>query len=382
MILRALRLRNMRAHSDSTVDLSSGVNLLYGSNGAGKTNILEAIHYLCLTKSFLTGVERYVIQRGQDYFEVEGQFEGTVRKEVTIRIAVSSRDGKRIFLNGVAPERKADIIGIVPLVVFVPGDQSLTYGGPDDRRKFLNNILSQASPSHLRNLIRYRRALKQRNEVLSHRHQVPIDASLIAPLNAILAQQGSRIIVQRFAFISQFNDKLKLAWKQLGQAIEEPSIVYQGSIHERDCSSVEEAESALLTALEESTSRDIDRGRTNTGPHRDELVFKLDEKEVRRFGSTGQHRSFAIALRIAQFNYLDARLEEKPILLLDDVFDSLDPIRTEVILDWLRSDSTGQSLLTAADSEKLCSQIKKWGHPNQSIQVQSGKIMGHLHEEE
>jgi len=382
MILRSLRLRNMRAHSDSTVILSSGVNLLYGSNGAGKTNILEAIHYLCLTKSFLTGVERYVIQRSQDYFEVEGQFEGSVRKEVTIRIVVSSREGKRIFLNGVAPERKADIVGVVPLVVFVPGDQSLTYGGPDDRRKFLNGILSQASPNHLRDLIRYRRALKQRNEVLSHRHHVPIDASLIAPLNAILAQLGSRIIIQRSKFIARFNNDLKLAWKQLGQAIEEPSIIYQGPISESDYSSVQEAESSLLSALEESTPRDIDKGRTNTGPHRDELVFKLDNQDVRRFGSTGQHRSFAIALRIAQFNYLDSRLEEKPILLLDDVFDSLDPIRTEVILDWLQGDTTGQSLLTVADAEKLRARIKNWGHPHQSIQVQSGKIIEHLHEEE
>jgi len=358
------------------------VNLLYGSNGAGKTNILEAIHYLCLTKSFLTGVERYVIQRSQDYFEVEGQFEGSVRKEVTIRIVVSSREGKRIFLNGVAPERKADIVGVVPLVVFVPGDQSLTYGGPDDRRKFLNGILSQASPNHLRDLIRYRRALKQRNEVLSHRHHVPIDASLIAPLNAILAQLGSRIIIQRSKFIARFNNDLKLAWKQLGQAIEEPSIIYQGPISESDYSSVQEAESSLLSALEESTPRDIDKGRTNTGPHRDELVFKLDNQDVRRFGSTGQHRSFAIALRIAQFNYLDSRLEEKPILLLDDVFDSLDPIRTEVILDWLQGDTTGQSLLTVADAEKLRARIKNWGHPHQSIQVQSGKIIEHLHEEE
>lgn len=382
MTLRSLRLRNMRAHSNSTIDLSSGVNLLYGCNGAGKTNILEAIHYLCLTKSFLTGVERYVIQRGQDYFEVEGQFEGTVRKKVTIRTAVSLREGKRIFLNGVAPERKADIVGIVPIVVFVPGDQSLTYGGPDDRRKFLNGILSQASPNHLRDLIRYRRALKQRNEVLSHRHQVPIDPSLIAPLNAILAQLGSRIIVQRSGFIAEFNDKLKQAWKQLGQAIEEPSIVYQGPIHAEDYSSADDAESVLLSALVESTPRDIDKGRTNTGPHRDELVFKLDDQEVRRFGSTGQHRSFAIALRIAQFNYLDDRLEEKPILLLDDVFDSLDPTRTEVILEWLRGDSTGQSLLTAADSEKLRSRIKNWGHPHQSIHVQSGQVMEHPPEEE
>jgi len=364
----------MRAHVNSTVTLSPGINLLYGPNGAGKTNILEAVHYLCLSKSFLTGVERYVIRRGESFFEVEGTFQGSIRKEVVIRIAVAAREGKRIFINGATLERLADVIGVVPLVVFAPGDQQLTYGGPEERRKFLNSMLSQARPSHLKDLIGYRRALRQRNEYLSMHRNRQIDRELIVPMNAILARLGGRIIVQRSTFLDTFNQELRRAWRRLGEIIEEPLIRYQGSISEAHQSTIEDAQEALLSILMQSTDRDIELGRTTCGPHRDELIFKLDQQEVRKFGSTGQHRSFAIALKMAQFHYLDSRLEEKPVLLLDDLFDSLDPARTKVIMNWLNDSVTGQSLLTAADAENLQMKIKEWGAPNQCIQVRGGSV--------
>ncbi|MCY4159079.1 MAG: DNA replication and repair protein RecF [Bacteroidetes bacterium] len=374
MVLRSVRLRNIRAHADSVLTFAPGINLLYGSNGAGKTNILEAVHYLCLSKSFLTSVERYVLRRSTPFFEIEGEFEGTLRRELTIRIAFAPREGKRIFINGAPLDRLADIVGVVPVVVFAPGDQSLTFGGPEERRKFLNSMLSQARPAHLEDLMRYRRAVRQRNEYLVKNRGRQIDESLIAPLNAILARFGGRIIALRSAFLKTFGQELKHAWERLGEAIEKPAIQYQTPIQEKEQASAKEAESALLSALASSTRRDVELGRTTVGPHRDELIFKLDDQEVRRFASTGQHRSFAIALKLAQYQYLDSRLEEKPILLLDDVFDSLDPDRTEVILEWLRDESTGQSLLTAADAERLRSRVAQWGTANRCIQIDQGGI--------
>ncbi|MXY07408.1 MAG: hypothetical protein F4Y61_02025 [Rhodothermaceae bacterium] len=197
---------------------------------------------------------------------------------------------------------------------------------------------------------------------------------MIAPLNAILARIGGRIIALRAAFLEKFSQELKRAWKRLSEAIEEPMIVYQGSIPETSYASPAEAEEALKEALERVTERDREQGRSTVGPHRDELVFKLDGREVRRFASTGQHRSFAIALKLAQYYYLDSRMEEKPLLLLDDVFDSLDPKRTDVILDWLKDDTTGQSLLTAADAERLRMHVMQWGNPNQCIHVHCGEV--------
>lgn len=365
----------MRAHAESTLTLTPGINLIYGPNGTGKTNILESVHYLCLSKSFLTNVDRYAIRQKDEFFEVEGKFEGSVRREVTIRIAFAVRDGKRMFINGAPLERLADIVGVVPVVVFAPSDQSLTYGGPDERRKFLNSMLSQARPAHLEDLIQYRRALKQRNGYLFRHRGRQVDEGMMIPLNAMLARLGGRIITRRAAFLEKFGKELKHAWERLGGAIEEPSITYQGVIPNQLQFSEQDAEAAFVDALEQSIHRDIEVGRTTTGPHRDELVFKLDGQEVRRFASTGQHRSFAIALKLAQYQYLDSRLEEKPILLLDDVFDSLDPARTEVILEWLQDASTGQSLLTAADAEKSRSRILEWGTENQCIKMTSGGII-------
>lgn len=374
MILRSLRLRSVRAHADTTLALTPGINLLYGPNGAGKTNILEAVHYLCLSKSFLTGVDRYVLRRGEKYFEIEGEFAGTLRREVTIRIAFAVREGKRVFVNGAPLERLADIVGLVPVVIFAPCDQSLTLGGPDGRRKFLNNMLSQARPAHLEDLINYRRALRQRNGYLADNRGRQIDNGMIAPLNAILARIGGRIIALRAAFLEKFSQELKRAWNRLSEAIEEPVIVYQGSIPESSYATPAEAEEALKEALERVTERDREQGRSTVGPHRDELAFKLDGREVRRFASTGQHRSFAIALKLAQYYYLDSRMEEKPLLLLDDVFDSLDPKRTDVILDWLKDDATGQSLLTAADAERLRMHVTQWGNPNQCVHIHGGEV--------
>ncbi len=375
MILRSISLRSMRAHVDTTLALAPGINLLYGPNGAGKTNILEAIHYLCLSKSFLTNVDRYVVQRRQPFFEIKGRFEGSLRRNLEIRIAFALGQGKRMFINGAPLERLADIVGVVPIVLFAPSDQALTYDGPEERRKFLNSMLSQARPAHLEDLIGYRRALRQRNEYLIRNRMRPMDKKIIGTLNTVLARFGGRIVALRADFLQKFGEELKRAWQQLGEVIEEPVITYQGPVPMKEYSSAEEVEKALITALEKTARRDYELGRTTVGPHRDELIFKLNGQPVRRFASTGQHRSFAIALKLAQYYYLDSRLEEKPILLLDDIFDSLDQERTAVILDWLQDASTGQSIVTVADAERLRSPIMQTGDSNQCIQVLPGKII-------
>ena len=375
MILCSLRLHNMRAHAHSTLKLEPGINLLHGSNGAGKTNILEAIHYLCLSKSFLTPVDRYVVRHHEAYFEIEGRFTGSIRQEVTLRTVFSTRQGKRIFMNGVPLEKLSDIVGVVPIVVFSPRDQGLTLGGPDERRKFLDSMLSQTRQSHLEDLIEYRRALGHRNKYLSQNRHRQVDPVMMTSLNTTLARSGGRIVALRANFLQTFNDFLKHAWEQLGEAIEEPKIGYQTSIPDVEMTSEETATEALLLALEQSTSKDQELGRTTIGPHRDELVFKLDGQRVRGFASTGQHRSYVIALKLAQYHYLDSRLEEKPVLLLDDLFDYLDRNRTEVILDWLRNESTGQSFLTTADARRLRPQIQEWGAPNQCIKIHGGKVI-------
>src|SRR5690606_36598056 len=166
MRLRSLRLVSFRAHADTALELAPKVNLFYGPNGAGKTNVLEAVHYLCLTKSFLTATDQHVVQRGAPFLEVEGLFEGSRRASVHVKLVSVPGEGKRVFLNRAPLERLADLVGEAPAVVLSPSDYALTAGGPDERRRFLDATLSQAYPVYLDDLLKYRRALKQRNALL------------------------------------------------------------------------------------------------------------------------------------------------------------------------------------------------------------------------
>jgi len=376
MILRSLRLRSFRAHAETSVEFAPKVNLLYGPNGAGKTNVLEAVHYLCLTKSFTASTDRYAVREGAPYFEIEGTVEGVREKPVDARIVYVPSEGKKVFINGAPLDRLTEIVGMLPIVVFSPEDYDLTAGGPSERRRFVNNILSQARPVYMDDLLKYRRARKQRNEVLrqykSRRESPP--SSVLKPWTEEIVGIGSRVIQQRHDFLLTFSGYLTDAYRRIEAVAEKPSIEYdtiadvediredaggtapeqgeadQGAPQDQpetapaSSEAIADAFRAVLDRKRESEER---RGTTLAGPQRDELVFRLDDLEVRRYGSQGQHRTFGMALKLAQFFYLRDRADTEPLLLLDDAFGKLDRRRTEVFLQLLDSDDVGQSLITA-----------------------------------
>lgn len=360
MQLQHLYLRGFRSHADTALTFDAKVNLLYGPNGAGKTNILEAIHYLCLTKSFLASSDTYVLQKGADFFEVRGQFEGDQRPQVQVRVAYVPNEGKRIFVNGAPLERLADIVGQVPVVVFSPDDQAITAGGPDERRRLLNNILSQDRPVYLDDLLKYRRALRQRNELLSQqrgRRPNPAMDAALAAWDAEILTLGSRVVHRRLRFLATFAQHLRDAYRHIDAAFETPGLRYQsiGSLpRDADLATVE---ARYAEQMEAARSREREQGRTLLGPHRDEIIFTFDDMEVRRYASQGQHRTFGMALKLAQYFYLQERLEERPILLLDDVFGNFDPERAADFLNLLQSDSVGQSIITATQREPFAEHI-------------------------
>ena len=372
MIISSLRLRQFRGHAECNVEFAPGINLFHGPNGAGKTNILEAVHYLCLSKSFLTQSDQYALRTGEEFFELEGKFEGVVRSKCEVRLAYQ-RSSKRMFINGAPLERMADIVGVVPVVVFAPGDVVLTTGRPEERRRFLDSMLCQARPTtYLRHLMRYRRALRQRNLYLQDCRRGCIDSGLLATFNEMLTTEGSHVVAGRTEFLTEFSQHLSRAWDRLEAVIEQPTIEYSGLV--RQPSTAEEVRSAFEAELERTAEREREHGRTWVGPHRDELVFRLAGTPVRQYASTGQHRSFAVALKMAEYFYLDARTEETPLLLLDDVFDTLDTRRTKVILQWLRQDGTGQSLLTSAQADHLLPLIEPENRRHQCVRVARGAL--------
>jgi DNA replication and repair protein RecF len=349
MILHTLRLRSFRAHRESEISLAPSINLLHGPNGVGKTNVLEALHYLCLTKSFVASRDRYAVRTEAPYFEIEGTVAGVREEPITVRLAYVPGEGKSIFVNGAELDRLADIVGLLPVVVFSPQDHALTADGPEERRRFVNNILSQARPVYMDDLMKYRRARRQRNEVLRSykKRSAPPPDDLLAPWTEELVSLGSRIVHRRQAFLQTFADDLAEAYRRIEAVAERPTLEYDTIANLDPNASVEDVAAAFRAALARKQDHEYTRGTTLVGPQRDEIIFRLDGLEVRRYGSQGQHRTFAMALKLAQYFYLQARSDTEPLLLLDDAFGKLDATRTGVFLDLLRSDAVGQSLLTA-----------------------------------
>lgn len=356
MLLQSLRLRNFRAHEETQVAFGPRINLIGGPNGSGKTNLLEAIHYLCLSKSFLASQDAYALRQGAAFFELEGVFAGKLRSELVVRLVYVPGEGKRIFFNGAPLERLSDLVGELPVVVLSPADQALTGGPPEARRRFLDNLLSQAYPAYLQDLLQYRRALRQRNELLAHlrRHPAAVPPSLLESWQEELVTLGSRLILRRLRFVQEFAAFVAEAHAQLGLTAEIPRIEYITVAPLHPDVDQEAVAEAFRNRLHRLASREREQGRTLAGPHRDELMLRLNGLEVRRYASQGQHRIMGLALKLAKFFYLRARREETPLLLLDDVFDGLDRIRTQRILDMLQhADQIAQSFVTSARLDLL-----------------------------
>ena len=372
MTLHDLRLRSFRAHAETECTLAPKVNLLFGPNGAGKTNVLEAIHYLCLTKSFVASRDRYVVRQGAPYFEVEGTVAGVRSEPAAVRIAYVPGEGKKLFVNGAELDRLADIVGTLPVVVFSPEDYDLTAGGPSERRRFVNNILSQARPVYMDDLLKYRKARRQRNEVLKSykKRPDPPPPALLEPWTEEVVALGSRVIHRRHQFLQTFTTYLREAYERIDAVAERPTIEYDTIADLPDEATADDIEAEFRAVLEDKAHQEYDRGTTLAGPQRDELIFRLDDLEVRRYGSQGQHRTFAMALKLAQFFYLDDRADTTPLLLLDDAFGKLDARRTEVFLDLLRSDAVGQSLITATRHGPFSEALDFGGDAHRAFRVE------------
>lgn len=375
MYIQRLRLLSFRAHAESELDFSPKINLIHGSNGAGKTNVLEAIHYLALSKSFLASSDQYALQKGAPYFEIEAGFEGIHRKALNVRLVYVPTEGKRIFVNKSPLDRLADIVGQVPLVVFSPSDHALTAEGPDVRRRFLNNILSQSRPVYLDDLLQYRRVLKQRNVLLAgYRKTRSLSRDVLASWDAELCRLGSRIITTRIRFTKQFKAYLADAYARIAAVGETPGLTYKTIAGFDDEVDDDEVALTFERRLAQVGRRELEMGRSLVGPHRDELEFRLDDLEVRRYASQGQHQTFGMALKLAQFFYLEAQLDETPLLLLDDLFGNLDPKRTRILLEMLQSDAVGQCLITAAQRDPFDANVPFDRAENQSICIAAGQV--------
>lgn len=372
MIITRLELRCFRNHIHTDVRWAERLNVITGPNGAGKTNLIDAIHYLCMSRSFVASTDQYVISAGQKRFSVEGHFEGTIRSSFSVGCSYARGEGKKITVNESPLDKLSDLIGRVPVVVLSPDDKKLTSEGPAERRSFLDAFIAQLSPAYLRDLIDFRRVLKQRNSLLGdQRMQITAMEALIEPWNEQLIASGSRIVHRRAEVLAKFEHFLDESYELIAGIGHRPHFEYKTFC--TDVKTPEIIADSYRKMLVEAFDKERERQQTTIGPHRDDIVFYLDDKELRKFGSQGQHRLFALALKLAQRAYYAEELEDLPIFLLDDVFGDLDPQKTKILVDMLKSEP-GQTFITAANRNLFAQMVNPQENHIHFYEISDGRL--------
>ncbi len=372
MILSGVRLSNFRNHEATAIGFGPGINALLGENGQGKTNVLEAVSYLSLTKSFYAAGDVDALQIGKDAFEVEGGLVSAAGVSHTVHVAYTRVPPAKSFLiDGTAPGRLSSVIGRFPVVILSPENNAITFGGPVERRKFMDLTLSQVSRVYLEDLLEYRRILRQRNRILTDARLRGITVGgILEPWTENLARYGGRIAHRRLLFVDEFRSSLRSAYRDLVPAAEEPDIRYQCGFPARGVAGAEGLSDTLRTALEEKRAEELARGVTLAGPHRDELALTINGISVQQFASQGQHKTLLVALKVAEFMYVRERREEVPLFLLDDVFSELDAGRAARIL--ALAAGIGQTMITTTNDGVFGSSIV-WGDRHRRYIVENGR---------
>lgn len=346
MKIHSVALQGYRNHEETRVEFAPHINLITGPNGAGKTNLIDAIHYLCMTRSFVASSDQYIAHHTQKFFMIRGEFEGEVRAGFKVSCSYSRGEGKKFFVNDSPLDRFSDLIGMVPVVVLSPEDLKLTGEGPIERRTFIDSMISQISSRYLRNLIDYRKIRKQRNRLLQEFNGPPSALrNHLEPWNVQLVKKGAAIIQKRAEVLEKFKEYLLFQYQTITGLTLQPSLQYQTIC--KEFHSLEAIEADYLRQLESNFEKEMEREQTLIGPHRDEVVFYLDDMELRKYGSQGQHRLFSMALKMAQLFYYSDELDDLPIMLLDDLFGNLDQQKTDIILETLNKHA-GQTFITSA----------------------------------
>lgn len=334
-MIRNLVLRDFRNYEHLEVNLSSGVHLVVGQNAQGKTNLIEAVALLSSGRVLRGMKDTECIREGCTFTEVIGELADT-GTELKVRIELGAR--KKAFLNSVGLPRASDLIGRMPCVVFTVQDLDIVRDDPSVRRTFLDTELCQVKPGYLRHLAGYKRALEQRNALLRHQHDHPAPRAAYEAWEAQLGTHGEAIIGYRTEFVEALSEKAASIHAELASG-EVLRISYAAKC----------APGTLEAAMAEAFRDDVRRGTTTVGPHRDDLDIWIGGREGRLYGSQGQQRTAAIALKLGTLMHLRAELGERPVVLLDDVLSELDIHRREHLLAWV-SEGAGQTLLTCNEA--------------------------------
>lgn len=343
MYLNQLSLLNFKNYPEANLSFLPGVNCFVGNNGAGKTNILDAIHYLCLCKSYFNPIDSQQILHEEAFFLVQGDFNKDEQTEPVY--CGLKRNHKKVFKrNNKEYQRLADHIGIYPLVMISPQDQYLISEGSEERRKFLDNAISQTDSVYLDDLIAYHKVIAQRNALLKQfQERNRVDEEMISIYDEQLVHLAAKIHQKRVNFMEEFIPLFNQIYQTISSGAETVTFNYESHLSQTDF--------ALL--LKNNLTKDIYTARTNYGIHKDDLQFNLGEFPLKKYGSQGQQKSYVIALKLAHYSFLNTKKGYKPILMLDDIFDKLDEQRIRKLLAMVSEDSFGQLFITDTDQARV-----------------------------
>ncbi len=350
MVLRTLKLANFKNYQEQIFHFREGINCILGLNGMGKTNLLDAIHYLSMTRSSLTNVDQENILFGENYFSVIGEF----NEKLTINCYFETGKKKIFKINGSEPERLSQHIGTIPCVLTTPNDTEIIKEGSEVRRKLFDRVISQYDRLYLDYLITCRKLLSQRNSFLKQNEgSLKYNKNLLQTYDEQLLPLFIEISSRRQSFFSEFASFFTKNYQELFKVAEKPSIHYRTK-----CLS-EDFREQYFAAIK----KDILLERTSMGSHKDDFIFLLDGKPTKKFGSQGQQKSLIIALKLSEFDFLRSKKDEVPLLLLDDIFDKLDDHRISHLVELLTdSERFSQIFITDARKERArsyFSNIKK-----------------------
>ena len=345
MIINSIELNDFRNYENVSIEFGERKNFLIGNNAQGKTNILEAIYLLCLSRSFRTNYEKETIRFSTPHCTVKGVFNLDSGNVQTIIFHCSHEKGKQITVNRKRLNRASELIGNFPVVLSSPDEYVLTVGPPSGRRKFVDILLSQIYKKYFSYLQDYHRVVQQRNTILSNWKISGVkNHSIIDPWDQRLVEIGSKIIEYRNQFTISFSEILKNIYSELVINKEELTLNYKPNIF----SNINDIQTFFLDRLKQTRQKEMQRGTSLTGPHRDDFIFNIDGQELRKFGSRGQHKTVLISLAIAQFILIKEKTGEVPIILIDDLYSEIDSERETKIIESL--DKMGQVFITSTES--------------------------------
>lgn len=365
MWLKQLSVLNFKNYSETSLEFLPEVNAFTGNNGVGKTNLLDAIHYLSLCKSYFNPIDSQHIKSGNDWFMVQGEFDKESNSDV-ISCSLKKNQKKQFKKNKKDYPRLADHIGLFPLVMISPNDSVIITDGSEERRKFVDNVISQTDNKYLDTLIIYNKFLAQRNSLLKQARQSNVlDLGLIEILNFQLEEVGNIIFAKRRTFMEEFQPEFDRHYEFLTEDAESVQLQYESPL----------MSDSFLNILAKNLERDRILERTSQGIHKDDLIFTIHGgMPLKKFGSQGQQKSFLIALKLAQYSYLQQKKGFKPLLLLDDIFDKLDDRRTHKLMQMVSDDDFGQIFLTDTDSKRIQRIFDEINRPVRIFGIEGGQV--------